>query len=190
MSPLNRLRLSRSVTLTKSREFDKPDVELVNSLRYLIKQKYFSFGGGYYISDHSGNYLLSVAGRAFHIADGLTFYDGAGREVVFVKKQVVSFPITWEIFRDGGYFGFMRQDPLSFVRQAFNLTVPNATYVVARLFPGFKLTVEKDERQVAIASKRLFRLTNTYDVNIADTEDDLLMLVALVTAIRIGNRNS
>jgi len=156
-------------------------------MRYLIKQKLFTLGGAFYIKDGVGNDVFWVKGKAFTFKDSVAFYDMAGNELAFTKHQMVSYPTTWEIYRAGQYFGLLKQDPFTLLKEVFNITVPGTNYVVERNYTGRQIIFRRDEVEVAVASKRWFSWASNYDVEIADNEDDLIILVGIIVILRANS---
>ncbi|HEX6732558.1 MAG TPA: LURP-one-related family protein [Pyrinomonadaceae bacterium] len=152
-------------------------------MRYQIKPKVFAVGGAYHIRDDAGRDVFFVKGKAFSFANQFSFYDMGGNEVAFIKHQLVSYPTTYEIYKGGQYFGLVRQDPLTLLKRVFNVTVPGDSLTVECSYTGRELTVMKAESTVAVASRRLFSWVRTYNVEISENEDDLIILVSIMVVV-------
>lgn len=152
-------------------------------MRYQIKPKVFAIGGAYHIRDDAGRDVFFVKGKAVSFANQFTFYDMRGNEVAFIKHQIVSYPTTYEIYKGGQYFGFVKQDPLTLLKRIFNVAVPGDNLVVECSYTGRELIVTRAETTVAVASKRLFSWVRAYDIEISENEDDLIILVSIMVVV-------
>jgi uncharacterized protein YxjI len=152
-------------------------------MRYQIKPKVFTVGGAYHIRDDASRDVFFVKGKAFSFSNQFTFYDMQGNEIAFIKHQLVSYPTTYEIYKGGKYFGFVRQDPLTLLKRVFNVSVPGNSLTVECSYTGRELTVMKAENTVAVASRRLFSWVRTFDVEISDNEDALIILVSIMVVV-------
>lgn len=55
-------------------------------MRYLMQQKFFSWGQDFTIKDASGNDVFLVDGAAFSLGAQLSFNDLAGKELVHIES--------------------------------------------------------------------------------------------------------
>src|SRR6201999_2138435 len=67
-------------------------------MRYQMKQKMFSMGDDYTITDENGRPAYYVDGRAFSIGEKLSFQDMAGHELAFIKQRLLAIGPTYEIW--------------------------------------------------------------------------------------------
>lgn len=68
-------------------------------MRYVMKQKLFSWGDDFSIKDEMGQDVFFVNGRAFSFGDKLSFQDLRGNELLFICQKVFSFGPTYEMYR-------------------------------------------------------------------------------------------
>ncbi len=59
-------------------------------MRYLMKQKLFSWGDDFRIQDDQGRDVFFVDGRAFSIGDKLSFQDMADNELSFISQRLLA----------------------------------------------------------------------------------------------------
>lgn len=62
--------------------------------RFIVKQKFFSFGGDMIIKDESGQPFVKVAGKVFSIGLDMSMRDLYGRELAQIKSEVFSMKVT------------------------------------------------------------------------------------------------
>ena len=68
-------------------------------MRYVLKQKFWSWGDDFKIRDERGQDMFLVDGRASGWGDKLSFQDMSGRELAFIRQKLLSWGPTYEIDR-------------------------------------------------------------------------------------------
>ena len=154
-------------------------------MRYQMKQKLFSFGDDFTIKDDAGNDRFFVDGRALSIGDKLSFQDMNGNELAFIRQKLLAWGPTYEIYRGGQLVAVIKQKIWTLVRNHFSVDVnadgPGPGDLEAQgNFTDHEYTLTRDNQPVATISKRWFALTDTYGVDIAPNEDDILILTCTV----------
>ena len=146
---------------------------------YVIREKLFGFGQDSDITDETGRPVLRVDGKA--LRDRLVLRDLDGREVAGVKRKLVALRPTYEIEIDGRDAATVRKKLFTpFVdRYTVDIPGPDDLELVGDLF-DHDFTVRRGGTVVATASKAFFSLRDTYGVDIAPGEDELLILAAVL----------
>jgi len=150
-------------------------------MRYLMKQKLFCFGDDFAIKDEAGRDAFFVDGKVFTIGQKLSFQDMHGKELAFIRQKLLSWGPTYEIYRDGNLAAVVKKHLFTLFRCAFTVDVPGPDDIEAQgSFLDMEYTFSRGDRQVAEVSKRWFSFSDTYGVDIADGEDDVLILASTV----------
>jgi uncharacterized protein YxjI len=150
-------------------------------MRYLMKQKLFCFGDDFTIRNEAGDDLYLVDGKVFTIGQKLSFQDMNGNELAFIRQKLLSWGPTYEIYRDGKLAAVVKKHLFTFFRCAFTVDVPGPDDIEAQgSFLDMEYTFERGGRPVAEVSKRWFSFSDTYGVDIADSEDQILLLASTV----------
>jgi uncharacterized protein YxjI len=150
-------------------------------MRYIMKQKLFSFGDDFYIKDENERDVYFVDGKAFSFGAQLSFQDLEGNELAFIKQQVFAWGKTFEIFRDGTLAAVVKKELFAFFHHRFTVDVPGPDDLEAEGdFLDHEYAFKRGDRVVATVSKRWFSWTDTYGVEIADDEDPVLILASAV----------
>ncbi len=66
-------------------------------MRYVMKQKWLSWGDDFHIQDSDGNNAYFVDGRALSIGDKLSFQDMDGDELAFISQKLLSWGPSYQI---------------------------------------------------------------------------------------------
>lgn len=150
-------------------------------MRYLMQQRLFAFGDDFVIRDEAERDAFIVDGKVFSIGDKLRFCDTRGRELAYIRQRLLRLTPTYEIFRDGNLAAVVTKELFTFFRCRFTVDVPGPNDIEA---VGSLLDHEYDFTRggniIARVSKRWFTFADTYGVDIADGEDDVLILASTV----------
>jgi uncharacterized protein YxjI len=146
---------------------------------YVIREKVFGFGRDSAITDEDGRTVLEVDGKAFR--DRLVLREPGGREVAEVKRKLVALRPTYEIEIGGRDAATVRKKLFTpFVdRYVVDIPGPDDLELVGDLF-DHDFTVRRGGTVVATVSKAFLTVRDTYGVDVAAGEDDLLILSAVL----------
>lgn len=150
-------------------------------MKMLFKQRLFSWFDSYDIYDESGNTLYTVKGQ-LSWSHCLKIFGASGEELGTVKERVFTFLPKFELYIGSSYIGCIKKE-FTFFRPSFNIDF-NGWHIDGS-FPEWDYTVYgAGGSVVATVSKELFRWTDTYVIEVADTSDALcaLMLVLAIDA--------
>ncbi|HZZ41820.1 MAG TPA: LURP-one-related family protein [Tepidisphaeraceae bacterium] len=150
-------------------------------MRYQLKQKLLSFGDDFVIRDEAGNEAYYVDGKVFTIRNTLSLKDAAGTERALIRQKLLSWGVTYEILRDGVVAAVVKKEMFTFLRYKFSVDVPGPNDLEAvGSFTDMEYVFSRGNNEVARVSKRYFALSDSYGVEVADGEDDVLILASAV----------
>jgi len=150
-------------------------------MRYVMKQKLFSWGDDFTIKNEAGEDVYFVDGKAFTIGDKLSFQDMNGNELAFIKQKLLNWGPTYEISRDGKVVAVVKKKLFALIHHRFTVDVPGPDDIEANgSFTDHEYTFTRGGRAVATVSKKWFTWADTYGVDIVDGEDDILILASTV----------
>lgn len=146
-----------------------------------MKQKLFSWGDDFLIKDESGRDAFFVDGKAFSLGNQLSFQDMAGNELAFIKQKLLAWGPTYEIYREGQLYAVVQKELFTFFKCRFTVDVPGPDDLEAEGdFMDHEYTFTRRGQRVAEVSKQWFSWTDTYGVDIAEGEDDVLVIASTV----------
>ena len=149
-------------------------------MRYLMRQKLFAFGDDFVIKNDRGEDVFYVDGKALSIGNKLSFQDMRGNELAFIRQRLLSWGPTYDIEYQGGV-ATVKKELFTFFRCAFTIDVPGPGDLEAQgNLTDHEYTFTRGGRTVARVSKTWFSMSDTYGVEIADGEDDVLILASTV----------
>jgi uncharacterized protein YxjI len=148
---------------------------------YLIKQKLFSWGDDFTIKDQTSQDRFFVDGKAFSLGNQLSFQDMAGNELAFIRQKLLSWGPTYEISKGDQLLVVVHKELFTFFKCSFTIDVSGPNDLQAQGdFLDHSYAFTRNGSQVAEVSKQWFTLGDTYGVQIAQGEDDVLILASTV----------
>lgn len=161
-------------------------------MRYVMKQKLLSWGDDFHIRDEEGRELFYVDGKGFSLGNQLAFKDPQGHELAYIKQKLLAWGPTYEVFRDGALAATVKKELFAFFHHRFEVDVPGPDDLEAEGdFMDQEYTFRRGDRVVATVSRRWFSFSDTYGIEVADGEDDVLILASAVVIDQIchGDNN-
>ena len=149
--------------------------------RYVLKQKLLAWGDDFAITDEAGQEAFRVDGKAFSLGDQLSFLGPDGVELAFIKQKLFSWGPTYEIRRGGELAAVVKKEAFAFFHHRFTVDVPGPDDLEAEgNLMDHEYEMRRGDRVVATISKRWFSWADSYGVDVADGEDDVLVLASAV----------
>lgn len=146
-----------------------------------MKQKLFSWGDDFTIRNEAGEDVFFVDGKAFSFGDKLSLQDLQGNELAFIEQKLFNWGPTYEVHRGGKVAAVVKKQLFSLIHHRFTVDVPGPDDLEATgNFTDHEYTFRRGERTVATVSKKWFSWSDTYGVDVADGEDDILILASTV----------
>jgi uncharacterized protein YxjI len=151
-------------------------------MRYAMKQKLFCLGDDYRILDEDGRDVYQVDGKAFTLlGKHLTFLDMNGTALAELRQRLLTWGPTYDILCDGRVVATVAKHLFTLVACKFTVDVPGPDDLEATgSLLDYEYNFQRHGRVVATVSKRYVSFTDSYGVDIADGEDDVLILASTV----------
>lgn len=150
-------------------------------MKLLFKQRFFSWFDSYDIYDDAGNTVFTVKGELSwgHL---LRIYDAKGNEVGYVKEKILTWLPKFEMYIGENCIGCIQKE-FSFFKPKFNIDY-NGWNVEGDWFEWDYTIVNTSGQYVASVSKELWNWTDTYVINVQNSQDAVyaLMLVLAIDA--------
>jgi uncharacterized protein YxjI len=150
-------------------------------MRYVIKERFFRLGEDSYIMKESGEPVLRVDGKILTLRDRLIIRDLSGQELASVHRRLIALRPTYEINVNGQEAATVKKHFFTPFRDKFTIDVPGPHDLeMSGSLLDHDFTVRRGDRTVATISKAWFSFRDTYGVDIADDEDQLLILASVM----------
>jgi len=151
--------------------------------RYKMRQRLLSIGEDYTIEDERGEPVYKVDGKVFRIRETFVIEDRQGNEVATIREKKLALRDSMKILRGGDTIATIRKAWISPFRDKFTVDVEGGGDLVAQgNILDHEYEIRRGSQTVAHISKRWLTIRDTYGIDVAEGEDDGLIL-ALAVAI-------
>jgi uncharacterized protein YxjI len=152
------------------------------STRYKIRQNLISIGDDFWIENGEGQRVYKVDGKILRIRKTLVFEDLNGKPLCTIKERLLTIRDTMTIDGpDGGELAVIKKALIAPLRDRWSVKVRNGPDLdVQGNILDHEYTIKQGREKVAEISKKWFRLTDTYGVQIDPGQNDILILAVAV----------
>jgi uncharacterized protein YxjI len=150
--------------------------------RYQMRQKLVAFGDDFYIENEAGQRVFKVDGKVLRVRDTLKFKDLQGNTLCQIQERMLRVKDVMAIEDGGG-------NKVAEVKKALITPLRDRWTVKIRGGPDLDVQgnildheyeIKEDRRKVAQVSKKWFRVRDTYGVEIAPDQEDVVILAVTV----------
>ncbi len=152
------------------------------SNRYKIRQKLISIGDDFWIENAKGQRVYKVDGKVLRIRKTLVFEDANGRKLAQIKERLLTIKDTMVIEDAGGKdLAVIRKALIGPLRDRWTVSVKNGPdLTVQGNILDLEYSIKQGRRKIAEVSKKWFTITDTYGVDIAEGQNDILILAVAI----------
>jgi uncharacterized protein YxjI len=153
-----------------------------DATQYQMREKLLSIGDDFFIEDHRGRRVFHVDGKALRVRETLVFEDMAGNELCKIQERMLRVRDTMEVEGpDGQTLATVKKALFTPLRERFTVEVAGGPELeIQGNLVDHEYTIEAGGEKVAEVSKKWFRVADTYGVEIAPGQNDILLLAATV----------
>ena len=154
------------------------------STRYKIHQKLFSIGDDFWIENQHGEKVFKVDGKALRLRKTLIFEDMEGKELCQIQERWLPIKETMEIEDPHGkQMAVIKKALITPLRDKWDVKVKGGPDLdVQGDILDHEYSIKHGWNRIAEVSKKWFRLTDTYGVEIDPGQNDIL-IIAIAVAI-------
>ena len=146
-------------------------------MRLLFKQRLFSWLDSYDIYYENGDVAFTVQGR-LSWGHRLHVLDASGRHIATLQERVLTLLPKFELYIGDQYVGCIRKE-FTLFRPRFTVEC-NGWDIQGDFFAWDYRIVGQGGRTVATVSKQIFRLTDTYVIDVENPQNALLALLVVL----------
>ena len=149
-------------------------------MRFVLKDKLFSLGGDLTIQDDHGREVYFVDGKVLSLGRRLEIKDMSGEVVATIQQRLIALRPSYDIHLPNRVDVTISKR-LSLFTDRLKIDVPGWDDLeVHGDLLHHEYVVERGGREVAAVTKRWVSLVDAYGVDIAEGQDDLLILASAV----------
>jgi uncharacterized protein YxjI len=158
----------------QERRFDR------EATRYQMRQRMLSIGDDYEIENERGERVFKLDGKALRVRKTILFKDMDGRELAKIQERMLHIKDSMEIEgADGNRMAIVKKAMITPFRERWVVKVKDGQDLhVEGNVVDHEYRFEREGAKVAEVSKRWFRIRDTYGVEVAPGENDVLILAA------------
>jgi uncharacterized protein YxjI len=148
---------------------------------YLIRERFFRLGEDSDITDDQGRPAFRVDGKVLSLRNRLIIRDPDGREVAQVHRKLAALRPTYKVTVGGEEAAEVRKRLFTPFVDRFTIDVPGPDDLeMTGDLLDHEFTIRRGDQVVATVSKRWFSVRDTYAVDVAPGQDDLLLLASVL----------
>lgn len=150
--------------------------------RYKIRQNLISIGDDFWIENEEGQKVFKIDGKVLRIRKTLVFEDAQGRKLAQIQERLLTIKDTMVIEdAQGKDIATVKKALIAPLRDRWDVQVRNGPDLdVQGNILDHEYIIKQGRHQVAEISKKWFRLTDTYGVEIDPGQNDVLILAIAV----------
>jgi len=152
--------------------------------RYKIRQNLISIGDDFWIENDEGKRVFKVDGKVLRIRKTLVFEDAQGKKLAQIQERLLTIRDTMVIDdADGKEIAVIKKALISPLRDRWSVKVKDGEDldVQGNIF-DFEYSIKQGKVKVAEISRKWFRLTDTYGVEV-DSGQNHILILAIAVAI-------
>jgi uncharacterized protein YxjI len=155
-------------------------------MRYLVREKVFSIGDDFWVTDEQGADAFLVDGKALRLRQTFELKDRSGTIVATVRKKLLALRESMEIERDGAVIATVKKALISPLHHRFVVEIPGGgEWEAVGNLVDKEFEIRSGGAVLARVSRSWFRVRDTYGVDVAPGQDDALVLSVAVCLDRI-----
>ncbi|HPE69185.1 MAG TPA: LURP-one-related family protein [Thermotogota bacterium] len=148
-------------------------------MRYKIREKIFSFADRFTIKNEMDEPCYTVRGKVFSFGNKLFLEDLQGNELVYIEQKLFRWLPEYHLFRNGQEMAMVKRK-FSFFRPKFEIFSELGDFTVEGNFWAHEFSILQNGLTVASISKKWFSFSDSYGVEIANTEQTELLLALTI----------
>ncbi|HET8755427.1 MAG TPA: LURP-one-related family protein [Solirubrobacteraceae bacterium] len=149
--------------------------------RYQLREKLFAIGDDFWIETDDGQRAYKVNGKALRLRSTFVLENPAGDELLKIQEKKLSIRDTMRIERGDVTVATVKKALVSPLRDRFTVELENGGELkVKGNILDHEYEIERDGTKIAEVSKRWLRVRDTYGIEVAEGENDALILATTV----------
>jgi len=153
-----------------------------NATHYQMRQKLIAFGDDFYIENEAGQKVYKVDGKVLRVRDTLIFKDMQGNKLCQIQERMLRIKDVMEIEDgSGNKIAEVKKALIAPLRDRWTVKIRNGPDLdVQGNILDHEYEIKEGRRKVAQVSKKWFRIRDTYGVEVAPDQEDVLILAVTV----------
>ncbi|MBT2412094.1 LURP-one-related family protein [Streptomyces sp. ISL-12] len=152
--------------------------------RFLVYDRLLGFGDDYWIEDDRGDKVFLVDGKAMRLRDTWELKDTQGRVLIGIHQKMFALRDTMVIERAGDPLATIKRKRLSLLRNHYRVALADGNELdVSGKILDREFAIEYDGELLAVISRRLLTVRDTYGLDVVHEDADPALLIALTVCV-------
>jgi uncharacterized protein YxjI len=153
-----------------------------SATRYQMRQKLIAFGDDFYVENEAGQKVFKVDGKVLRVRDTLKFKDMRGNVLCQIQERMLRIKDVMAIEDgSGNKVAEVKKALIAPLRDRWTVKIRNGPDLeVQGNILDHEYEIKEGRRKVAQVSKKWFRIRDTYGVEVAPDQEDVLILAVTV----------
>ena len=150
--------------------------------RYKIRQNLIAIGDDFWIENEAGQKVFKVDGKVLRIRKTLVFEDAHGKKLAQIQERLLAIKDTMAVEdANGDQIAVIKKALIAPLRDRWSVNVRNGPDLnVQGNILDHEYTVKQGRTQVAEVSKKWLSLTDSYGVEVAPGQNDIIILAVAI----------
>ncbi len=150
--------------------------------RYQMRQKLVAFGDDFYITNEAGQKVFKVDGKVLRVRDTFQIKDMQGNVLCQLQEQLLRIKDVMAIEDGhGNRIAEVKKALITPLRDRWTVKIRNGPDLdVQGNILDHEYEIKEGRRKIAQVSKKWFRVRDTYGVEIAPDQEDVIILAVTV----------
>ena len=147
-----------------------------------MRQKSFALGQDFYIENQAGQKVFKVDGKVLRVRDTLKFKDMQGNTLCQIQQKLARIRDTMDVDGpDGNRVASVKKALITPLRDRWTVKIENGPDLdVQGNILDHEYKISDGNKKIAEVSKKWFRLRDTYGVEVAPGQNDVVILAVTV----------
>ncbi len=146
-------------------------------MKLIIKQKVFSLLDSYEIFDEYGNIQFNVKSQ-LSFGRHIDIYNSDGKHIGELEKVLFTWLPKYKAIINGEFVAEIKKE-FTFFKPSF--TISNKNWTVTGNFFDYNYEIMKNGQRIASISKEIFKIADSYTLDVYDEENILPALLIVLT---------
>lgn len=157
-------------------------------MKYLVRQKIFSFSDKFTVNDENGRPHYQVVGKLLTLGNKLNLYDMEGNHKIYIEQKLFRFLPEYIIYKGENILARVKKE-FTFFKPRFHIESQYGDFTLDGDIFAHNFNIIKNGRVVAWISKKWISFSDTYSVDIDDNEDQAFILALVIVIDQVFHDN-
>ena len=153
-------------------------------MKFLIREKIFTFADRFEIEDENGETKYKVVGEIFTFGNKLRLYDLNGMELIYIEQKLFRLLPEYYIYESGNLIGKIKKE-FTFFKPHFQIVSNYGNLTIDGDIFHHEFNILRNGQIIAWISKKWVSWSDTYSIDILEGEDEAFLLSIVITLDQI-----